>query len=63
LKSPNLTPYTFRHLFLTRLIEAGVDIRLAAEEAGHRDRGKTLHGTYAHVRPDYVRERLKSVHL
>lgn len=61
LKIQRLVPYTFRHLHLTRLLESGVDILAAAAAAGHRDRGRTLLGSYAHARPEHVRAVMKKV--
>ncbi len=58
---PHISPYTFRHLHLTRLVESGLDIITVAETAGHRDRGRTLLGSYTHARPEHVREQIRKV--
>jgi len=58
---PRLTPYAFRKLHLTRLIEGGVDILSVADAAGHKDRGRTLLGSYTRARPEHVREQVRKV--
>lgn len=63
MKLPTVTPYTFRRLHLTRLLEEGVDILAVAATAGHRDRGKTLLGHYAKIRPEHVREKVRGVYI
>lgn len=61
LKLPHMTPYSFRHMFLTRLLESGVDIMTAAHTAGHQDKGRTLLGTYAHLRTPHLRSQMAKV--
>lgn len=63
LELPPITPYTFRHLFLTSLIESGMHIAAAALEASHRDKGRTLLGTYAHPRAEHVQSQLRNVRI
>ena len=58
---PDLTPYTFRHLHMTRLLECGVNVEAAASQAGHRDRGVTLLRTYVHPRREAIREQMRKV--
>lgn len=58
-----LTPYTFRHLHMTELVESGVDIATAAAIAGHQDRGVTLLRNYLHARPEHVRQQLGRVRI
>jgi integrase len=63
LELPAITPYTFRHLYLNSLIESGMDIAAAAMEAGHRDKGRTLLGTYSHPRAEHVQRQLRNVRI
>jgi integrase len=63
LELPLITPYTFRHLYLNSLIESGMDIAAAALEAGHRDKGRTLLGSYSHPRAENVQRQLKNVRI
>lgn len=49
----SITPHKLRHLFATRCIECGVDVRTIAEWLGHKDRGKLLLQRYAHVRAEH----------
>ena len=58
---PSLTPYTFRHMNMTRLLECGVNIEAAALQAGHRDRGVTLLRKYVHPRSAIIRAQMKKV--
>lgn len=57
----HMTPYTMRHLHMTALMEAGLDLRTAAEIAGHQDSGATLWKHYLHARPDHVKKQLSKV--
>lgn len=44
-----LKPYDLRHFFITRCIEAGVDVPTVALWAGHTDGGALLMATYTHI--------------
>ena len=50
---PNFTQRSLRRCFITAAIERGVDISVLASWQGHRDGGKLLLDTYAHVRPEH----------
>lgn len=56
-----LSPYSFRKLYETRLLECGVDIIAAAADAGHRDQGRTLLKHYVARRPEHVRRQMRKV--
>lgn len=43
------TVHSLRHYFATRCLEAGVPVQTVAAWLGHRDNGKLLLSTYAHV--------------
>ena len=45
----NVTPYTFRHQFITRLIENGTDPETIREIVGHRPNSKMFE-LYSHMR-------------
>jgi integrase len=51
LKLPSYSHRSFRRMFIVRAIELGVDVKVIAEWQGHRDGGKLILSTYAHVRP------------
>ena len=63
LEMPRLTPYTMRHLHLTALVESGVDIGVAADIAGHQDRGVTLLKHYRHGREEHIRKEIGKVKI
>lgn len=46
----DLTPHDLRHLFATRCMESGVDVKTVAEWLGHKDGGALLLKRYAHLR-------------
>jgi len=56
-----MSPYTFRKLYLTRMIECGVDIIVSANTAGHRDKGRTLLNSYVQPRAEHIREQVRKV--
>lgn len=56
-----LTHHSLRHLFATRCMESGVDVRTVAEWLGHKDHGVLLLKTYGHVRNAHSREMAKRV--
>lgn len=44
-----MTPHDLRHLFATRCLESGVDVRTVAGWLGHKDGGALLLKRYAHL--------------
>jgi site-specific recombinase XerD len=50
-----ITHHGLRHLFVTKLIESGVDIPTAARLAGHKDGGALAMRVYGHLRDDHAR--------
>lgn len=44
--------HAFRHTFVTQAIDAGIDMHLVAEQAGHANIATTMH--YTHIRPESV---------
>lgn len=48
-----LTNHDLRHLFITRCIESGVDVKTVAEWVGHQDGGALILKTYAHLRNEH----------
>jgi integrase len=53
LELPAFTHRSLRRMFITRAIERGVDVKTLAEWQGHRDGGKLILQTYAHVRSEH----------
>lgn len=51
-----LTNHQLRHLFATRCIECGVDIKTVAEWLRHKDGGALALKRYSHVRNEHSRE-------
>jgi integrase len=51
LKLPSYSHRSFRRMFITRAIELGVDVKVVSEWQGHKDGGKLILETYAHVNP------------
>jgi len=49
-----ITHHGLRHLFVTKLIESGVDIPTAARLAGHKDGGALAMRVYGHLRDDHA---------
>lgn len=60
---PPLTPHKLRHIFATRAIESGVDIRTVAGWLGHKDGGALLLKRYAHLVNAHSVEMAKRVRL
>ena len=56
-----LSPHDLRHLFVTRCIESGVDIRTIAAWIGHKDGGALLLKRYAHLRREHSQAMAKLV--
>jgi integrase len=48
---PRFSQRSLRRMFITRLIQLGVDVKTIAEWQGHRDGGKLILDTYSHVNP------------
>lgn len=48
-----LTNHDLRHLFITRCIESGVDVKTIATWVGHQDGGSLILKTYAHLRNEH----------
>jgi len=51
-----ITHHSLRHLFVTTLIESGVDIPTAARLAGHRDGGALAMQVYGHLRDEHAKK-------
>jgi len=45
--------HDLRHLFATRCIESGVDIRTVSRWLGHQDGGALCMRTYGHLRDEH----------
>lgn len=56
-----LTPHDLRHIFATRCLESGVDVRTVAAWLCHRDGGALLLKRYAHLRNDHSHKMAKKV--
>lgn len=56
-----MTPHDLRHLFATRCLESGVDVRTVAGWLGHRDGGALLLRRYAHLRDGHSQSMAKKV--
>lgn len=56
-----LTPHDLRHIFATRCLESGVDVRTIAEWLCHRDGGALLLKRYAHLRSEHSRKMARKV--
>lgn len=48
-----ITHHDLRHLFITRCIESGVDVKTIATWVGHQDGGALILKTYAHLRNEH----------
>lgn len=60
---PPLTNHQLRHLFATRCIECGVDIKTVAEWLRHKDGGALALKRYSHVRNEHSKEMAAKVHF
>ncbi len=58
-----LTNHQLRHLFATRCIECGVDIKTVAEWLRHKDGGALALKRYSHVRDEHSKEMAAKVHF
>lgn len=52
-KAPRITHHGLRHLFITRCLESGVDVKTIAVWVGHQDGGALILKTYAHLRNEH----------
>jgi integrase len=51
---PRFTHRSLRRMFISRLIEKGIDVKVIAQWQGHRDGGKLILDTYSHVNPQHA---------
>ena len=51
---PNFSCHTLRHTFTTRMVEAGVNIKVIQDALGHSDISTTVHINYPHT-SDYLK--------
>jgi integrase len=59
LKLPRFSPRSFRQMFITDALEAGIDPGIVARTQGHRDGGVLILRTYRHIRPQFEDEQLE----
>ena len=50
-------------MFITRVIQKGVDVKVIGEWQGHKDGGKLILDTYSHVRPVHSEQMAKLMTL
>lgn len=60
-KVPHMCPYDFRHLFATRCIESGVDVKTLATWMGHKDGGELALTRYAQTRDEHSKKMAEKV--
>ena len=58
---PRLTLHKLRHYFATVAYESTGNAQIVAELLGHKDGGKLVHSTYAHVRKDFLRAAVSKI--
>lgn len=56
-----LTNHQLRHVFATRCLESGIDVRTVAEWLDHKDGGAMLLRIYAHLTEDHSQKMAKKV--
>ena len=56
---PHIHPHTFRHTFVTRCFEAGIDVKLIAKIVGHASTSVTL-DTYTDIQEDTRKDAMKT---
>lgn len=56
-----ITNHDLRHLFITRCIESGVDVKTVASWVGHQDGGALILKTYAHLRNEHSQKMAEKV--
>ena len=61
LRFQNFTHRSLRRMFITRLIEKNVDVKVIAKWQGHRDGGKLILDTYSYVNPDHEQRMARMV--
>ncbi|MFR1297957.1 MAG: site-specific integrase [Coprobacillus cateniformis] len=54
---PNISNHSLRHTFTTRMLEAGVNIKVMQEVLGHSDAQTTMN-IYAEAKQDFTKEEL-----
>ena len=57
----NLTPKTFRKLFITRALQKGVDVATIALIVGHNDDGRSILHNYNQYCPEHINAGVKKV--
>lgn len=63
IKIHRITNHDLRHLFITRCMESGVDVKTVAEWVGHQDGGSLILKTYAHLRNEHSMNMAKLVNF
>lgn len=53
---PKLTSHDFRHMFTTRAIECGIDVKTIATWLGHQDGGRLILRIYGHTRIEHAQQ-------
>jgi integrase len=56
-----LTHHDLRHYFVTKCLQAGVDVFTLAKWVGHRDNGKLLLKVYSHLQAEHSQEQASKV--
>jgi integrase len=56
-----LTHHDLRHYFVTKCLQAGVDVFTLAKWVGHRDNGKLLLKVYSHLQAEHSQEQARKV--
>jgi len=59
LELPKFSARSFRRMFITEALEAGVDVGIVARTQGHRDGGVLILRTYRNIRPKYEKDQLE----
>ena len=57
---PNINLYVLWHIFTTRALEAGMDIKVLSSILGQAQASTTLN-LYAHALPDHKRQRMEKM--
>lgn len=56
-----LTHHDLRHYFVTKCLQAGVDVFTLAKWVGHRDNGRLLLKVYSHLQAEHSQEQARKV--
>ena len=56
-----ITHHDLRHYFVTKCVQAGVDVVTLANWVGHRDNGKLLLKVYSHLQTEHSRTQAAKV--